>query len=328
MPSIRSPRRTLLVGCAALAGGFLSGCTSGPSADDSSSGSTLRFQMHRIGDSLIDRHVVDLEATRIPWDEEAFQAAIDGSDYTTRYHRPFPVRDGDEPAYARHEGVYYRLDSIVVGEEQVTRPVLRLYRVGRQGDSTELPDFTPNGALPAVDKRAIEIAHMAARARGNEGGYPVGLVERGGYVYRSEDRERRSRLLTEDGPSHVGYRDTVYRVDVTGETFYEPIYRPDVDPVAESEDEMDALLRGAVVDNRINPGSLTRDERGIVGRARSGGYEESHPFSDPFVSLLEALDRRAYIDGNIERDAGLDSARGDVLKYGEDYYDYHVRFES
>lgn len=334
MPSICSSRRNVLVGCAALGSGLLSGCTSrlfsGDTSPDSTSatGPRLHLRLASIGQSLVDHHVVDLTETRIEWDEKAFQAALEGSDFTLQYRHPFPVGDGDEPAYARHDGTYYRLDAVIVGEAEVTHPVLRLYRVGRQGDADDLPEFTPTDELPKVDQTAVHIAHMAARARGNRGGMPVGLVQRGGYVYRSAERADESRLLAESGPQHVSYRDVVYRIELSNETFYEPIYRPDVDPVAESTDEMEAVLRAVFVDSRIDPESRTQDERRIIREARGDGYAESHPFSDSFESILTALDKRAYLDGNIEKDAGVSMNGREVLQYGDEYYDYHLRFES
>lgn len=169
-------------------------------------------------------------------------------------------------------------------------------------------------------------AGEAARARGNEGGYPVGLVERGGHVYRSDRRE--SQLLGDSAPSHVGFRDVVYRTEVATETFYEPIYRPDLEPVADSEEEMEDVLRAVLVDSRIDQESLTTDERRIVQNAIGGGYQDTHPFSEPLVSLLEGLDRREFVDGNIEKDATIDRTRENVLKYGEEYYDYYLFLES
>lgn len=328
MPSTSVSRRRVLAACTPVAGGFLGGCSDGLRSGEASSGSTLHLRLHAIGRSLVERHVTDLAETDVEWDEDAFQAALDGSDYTLQYRRPFPVRNRDEPAYTLHEGTYYELDSVIVGEARVSRPILRLYGVGRQDGSDDLPAFTPHDELPPVDQRAVQIAHLATRARGNEGGMPVGLVERGGYAYRSEERANRSRLLTDSGPAHVGYRDAVYRVERSNETFFEPIYRPDIDPVAESEAEMEAVLRAAFVESRIDPDSLTQEERRIVRRARGNGYDESHPFSDPYVSLLEALDRRAFIDGNVEKDAGVERDRSPVLEYGAEYYEYFLRLES
>ena len=97
---------------------------------------------------------------------------------------------------------------------------------------------------------------------------------------------------------------------------------------ADGEEEMEAVLRTVYVDSRIDPDSLTGDEHQIVREARGEGYEESHPFSDAFESLLEALHRRAFIDGNIEKDAGIDRNRGDVLKYGDEYFDYRLLLEA
>lgn len=325
MPSTTSSRRDLLLTWAALAGGSLAGCTGTVSPDDSSTGSMLRLQLTPIGRSLVDHYVLDLEENRFERDEEALRATLNGSHYETQYRRPFPVRSGDEPAYTRHEGTFYELDSLVVGERRTTHSVLRLFEVERRDGSEQRPECTPLEALPVIDQRAVEIAHMAARARGNEGGYPVGLVERGGYVYRSDPGEDESRLVGDDAPTHVCHRGIVYRARMDEETFHEPIYRADVDPVATSREEMEGVLRAAFVAYRLEPEELTMEERRIIGEARNGGYEETHPFSAPLVSLLEDLDRREYIDGNVSKDAIGARSRGDVLRYGEEYYDCFLR---
>jgi hypothetical protein len=153
------------------------------------------------------------------------------------------------------------------------------------------------------------------------------LVERGGYVYRSADHVNESRLLGAGGPTHIEYRDRRYRVEVSVETFYDPIYRADVDPVAGSEAEMEAVLRAALVTARLELDSLTEAERRIIRRATGAGYDETHPFSEPLESVLKALDRRAYLDGDIENDGGLSRDRSAIVLYGAEYYDLHVWLE-
>lgn len=328
MPSIDTSRRKFLAGSLVLSSGLLSGCTSDFTTGGSSPAPSLHFQMESIGQSLVEHYVVDLEETRIEWDEDAFSAALEESNYTTQFRRPFPLRSGNEPAYTRHDGSFYELDSVIVGEERVSHPVLRLFRVGRQGESADLPNYTAQEELPRIDQHGVQIAHMAARARGNEGGFPVGLVERGGFVYRSPDHEDESRLVSQSGPDHVGFRDVIYRVEVSRETFYEPVHRPEINPVADSEEEMEAVLRGAFVDSRLDPASLSQEERQIIRNARGGGYEETHPFSDAFVSLLKALDRREFIDGNIKKDARHPRSRGNVVRYGSEYFDYFLRLDA
>lgn len=324
VPSTERTRRNVLAGSAAVFGGLLSGCVDGIDPRDSASNRTLTFQMEEGGRSLVDRYVVDLADTRVEWDETAFEAALAGDEFTTRHRRPFPVRNGDGPLYTFHDGTYYHLDSVVIGEERATHPVLRLFEEGRSSESDGLPDHTAHEDLPSVDRQAVSIAHMAARARGNEGGVPWGLVERGGYVYRSDARSQ-SRLLDESGPSHVAYQDFVYRCEVTEETFHEAIYRPDVEPVAGSASEMETVLRATLLDSRIDPASLTAEEREIVRTARGDGYEETHPFSEALTSLLEALDQRAYVDGDVEKDGQVERNRSYLLEYGSEYFRYWLQ---
>ncbi|QLG29484.1 hypothetical protein HUG10_11100 [Halorarum halophilum] len=279
--------------------------------------------------SLRERYVTDLSETRPPWDERAFDATLNGSTFTTQHRSPFPARGDDEPMYARRNGTYYHLDSHVVGEETVGHPVLRLYEVGDQDDPESVPDHVARSALPDVDRRAIRIAHFAARARGNVGGVPWDLVERDGYVYRDEEAIAASDLLDESGPSHVEHRGTIYEVEVTEETFHEAIYRADVDPVAESEAELETILRASLLDARIDRDDLSLGERDVLRRAMNDSYRESHPFSDAFRSVLKRLNRWPYLDGNVEKDAGVESGRQRrFLLYGDRYFQFTLWFAS
>jgi hypothetical protein len=167
---------------------------------------------------------------------------------------------------------------------------------------------------------------MAARARGNEGGVPWGLVRRGGYVYRDADAAAESRLLGDDAPSHVGYRDTVYDVEVGREPFHEAVYRPTAEPVAETPARMEAILRATFVDARLSGESLSRAARSVLRDARGDDYEERHPYSEAYRTVLTSLHARAYLDGNIETDAYVDEPGQGVVMYDEEYYDYRLRF--
>jgi hypothetical protein len=232
----------------------------------------------------------------------------------------------------------------VVDEAETTRPVLRLFEADT--DSDDEPGTDGDGAnaaetdeaernqtveteqLPEVDATAVRIAHLAARARDNPGGVPWGLVQRGGYVYRDDARVDESELLADDGPSHVRYRHRRYAVDVSRERFHEPVYRATVEPVADSPGRMEAILRAKFVDARISSDGLSPDARDVLRRARSDGYRESHPYSGAFESVLREAHRRAYLDGNVEKDAGVDRSGRRLLRYDGVYYDYRLRFVS
>lgn len=281
----------------------------------------LTLTLDRIDGSLRDRYVEDLAETEPDWDEEAFDATLDGEVYTTQYRKPFFDRP-DDPVYAEREGTYYRLGSVVVDEATTTRPVLRLFG----GDDDADGDATAQ--LPAGDERAVRIAHMAARARGNVGGMPVGLVERGGYVYRDEDAVEASQLLSSDGPDRVVHRDKSYRVEVSRETFHEPVYRATADPVAESPERMEAILRAKFVEARFARDDRSREALEVLREAQHGGYSESHPYSSGYEEVLRALHERAYLDGNIRKDATASRSNRTMLLYDDVYYEYRLRFEA
>ena len=333
-----SRRRVLAAGLAA-ATGALAGCldgsvTGGPA--DSGDDQVLVLTLDDAGETLRDGAVSDPAETNPWWDEAAFAAARDGERYTSQYRRPLPVA-GDDPAYAVHDGTYYRLDSVVVDEAAATRPVLRLFDIDDADSGAETANGTDAGGgadaverqtLPEGDRRAVRIAHFAARARGDAGGVPVGLVERGGYVYRTADAIDASELLAADGPNRVAYRDTVYRVEVTRERFHEPVYRAVAEPVASSPERMEAILRARTVGARLDRDDLSADARLVIEAARRDGYEESHPYSDGYAELLRAFHERPYLDGNVRKDGGGLESGSDRVRYGDRYYDYRLRFES
>jgi hypothetical protein len=204
-----------------------------------------------------------------------------------------------------------------------THPVLRLFELE---DSTATSiDGSEDGLLPESDQRAIRITHLAARARGNVGGYPSGLVQRGGYVYRSEAARDESDLLTEAGPDQVTFRETTYEVELTHEQFHEPIYRPLAEPVAESPDRMETILRATFVGARVSQADLSSTAQRIFTKARGSDYTEIHPFSDAYQELLIALDKRPYIDGNIQKDAGIRSNEHEMIQYEDTYHDQELR---
>lgn len=327
MPSMFTPRRRFLGVAGTVGTTLLAGCTD-RLVGGSSAESTLVLHLHHVGNSLRSRYVIDLTETQPGWARQSFTTALNGSDFTTQHRRPFPWNDGRAPVYTRHNGTYYHLDSVIVGEETVTHSVLRLVEVESESPPNPPQEAVARDELPPIDQAAVRVAHLAARARGNQGGAPWGLIERGGAVYRTDEATAESRLLDDAGPTYVTVRDELYRVETTVETFHEAVYRPDIEAVAETESGMEAILRAGLVEARVDPETLSPEAREIISSARREGYEETHPFSDAFTSLLKQMDQRAYIDGDITNDAGVESDRvSRYLGYGDDYYEYRLYFD-
>ncbi|OYR76082.1 hypothetical protein [Halorubrum ezzemoulense] len=328
MDELAPSRRRLLAG--ALAGGIgaAAGCLGTDSDDESDDGPELRLSLSRVEGSLRDRYVRDPDAPPERWDGAALDAALAGEPYTIRHRKPF-FAEPDDPAYARFEGTYYRLGSVIVDEVAETYPVLRLFEAESDGASAgdgESPvDGGEDGDLPEADQRAVHMAHFAARARGGVGGYPVGLVERGGYAYRAEASRAESALLDDDGPDYVTYRDTTYRVEIERERFHEAVHRPTAEAVAESPERMESILRAALVGPRVERDELSAEAGRIVDRAEAEEYGETHPYSDAYAELLRAIDARHYLDGNVRKDAGVRETEEAMIRYGDEYYERYLR---
>lgn len=331
MDELAPSRRRLLAG--ALAGGIgaAAGCLGTGSDGDAGEGDgpELRLSLSRVDGSLRDRYVHDRDGAPEEWDEAALDAALAGESYTTQGRKPF-FASSDDPAYALRDGTYYQLGSVVVDEVAETHPVLRLFEVDGEGsdsdgDGESAVDAGEEGDLPEADQRAVHIAHFAARARGDAGGYPVGLVDRGGYAYRAGSARAESALLADDGPDRVAYRDSTYRVEIERERFHEAVYRPTAKAVAESPDRMETVLRATFVGPRIAPDDLSAEATRIVEQTDIEEYAETHPYSDAYVELLRAMDARPYIDGNVRKDAGASETEEEMIRYGEEYYERYLR---
>ena len=281
-------RRRFLAATATLGAAALAGCGADVDDSDGQQSRELVLTLTHVDGPLHETRVLDLAERDPDWDVAAFEAARDGETYTTQYRKPF-FSDPEDPVYVLDDGTYYRLGSVVVDEVATTHPVLRLYD---DDETTATPVDEPVAApdLPSADERAVQIAQMAARARGNVGGMPVGLVQRGGYVYRDEEAADESRLLGADGPSHVTFQERVYRVEVTEERFHEPVYRATAEPVADSPETMEAALRGKFLDARFSRDDVSREARDALVEARGEGYAESHPYSSAYEELLPEVD--------------------------------------
>lgn len=322
---VSTRRRFLAAGLFTVLPAF-SGCLDG-SEPRSDADRSLHFALFPKDGPLREEFVVDLSATRPEWDEEAFEATLNGSTYTTQYRKPF-VSASDDPEYALWDGTYYQLGSVVVDEASEQHPVLRLTKV-ESGETEMASTSVAADTLPESDQRAVHIAHMAARARDNIGGVPWGLVERDGYVFRQEELIETSQLLDENGPEYVTHRETQYAVAVTEEQFYEPIYRATIEPVATSPEQMEAILKAARVEARISRDELSTDAREVLRQARGDGYSETHPYSSGYREVLRALHEWPYLDGNIEKDAFSHDHGAGMVSYADgDYAEYRLRFKS
>ncbi|RLM75997.1 hypothetical protein [Halorubrum sp. Atlit-26R] len=330
MDELAPSRRRFLAG--ALAGGIgaAAGCLGTGSDGDAADGPELRLSLSRVGGSLRDRYVHGRDDPPEEWDEAALDAVLAGEPYATQHRKPF-FATPDDPAYVLRDGTYYELGSVVVDEVAETYPVLRLFEVDSDGDSSagddgeSAVDAGEDGDLPEADRRAVHIAHFAARSRGDVGGYPVGLVQRGGYAYRNETARAESVLLDDDGPDRVTYRDSTYRVEIERERFHEAVYRPTAEAVAESPERVEAILRATFVGPRVERDDLSDEADRILRRAVGDEYAETHPYSDAYVELLRAIDARPYVDGNIRKDAGVGVNEEEMISYGEEYYERYLR---
>ncbi|MYL16388.1 hypothetical protein GLW36_06955 [Halorubrum terrestre] len=330
MDQLAPSRRRLLAG--ALAGGIgaAAGCLGTESDGDAGGGGgpELRLSLSRVDGSLRDRYVRSRDDPPEEWDEAALDAVLAGESYATQHRRPF-FAGPDDPAYVLRDGTYYELGSVVVDEVAETYPVLRLFEVNEGSGSDDggesAADAGDEGDLPQADQRAVHIAHFAARARGDVGGYPVGLVQRGGYAYRNGTARAESTLLAADGPDRVTYRDTTYRVEIERERFHEAVYRPIAEAVAESPERMETILRATFVGPRVERDELSDEADRILRRAAGNEYAETHPYSDAYVELLRAIDARPFIDGNVRKDAGVRESEEDMIRYGGEYYERYLR---
>lgn len=317
-------RRQLLVSGVTAGLAATAGCLGlGDNATSDDAGTALTLSLTRIDDPLRSRYVHEPDDPGERWDEQALDAVLNDEQYTTQFRKPF-FASPDDPAYVVDGGTYYQLGSVIVDEVTEIHPVLRLFET--EDEPASPVDASEDGDLPEVDQRAVHIAHMAARARGNEGGFPSGLVQRGGYVYRRADVRGESDLLAEECPDHVTYRETTYTVEITREQFHEPVYRPTAEPVADGPERMEEILKATFVGPRVSQADLSSESQQIIFEARADDYSEIHPFSDAYEELLRALDKRAYIDGNVRKDAGVHASEKKMVQYEDAYYEYFLRF--
>jgi hypothetical protein len=73
---------------------------------------------------------------------------------------------------------------------------------------------------------------------------------------------------------------------------------------------------------------LSEAARDVVETARTAGYGESHPDSPGNWQVLRRLHERAYRDGDVQKDAGIDDDGRRLLRYEGVYDDYWLCFGS
>ena len=314
-------RRAFLAGGLATVTSASAGCLGVFQDSEPTDPRELQLALDQSSGTLRERYVFDREDPPTYWVDGALEAALTDESFTVTGRRPFGPRP-EESEYVHDEGTYYLVDAVVVDETSDVRPVLRLSTVDAEPNEV---DAISAETLPEIDQQAVDVAWKAARARGNVGGVPWGLVQRGGFVYPAEGSDR-SRLLGADALDRIEYRGNVYAVTVARETFHRPVYRPTAHAVATTEGRMEAILRAQLVDARFDRDDVSDAAHEIIIEATQTSYAESHPYSTEYRDLLRAMHKRGYIDGNIEKDAGLGDSHTGTIRYDDIYYEYDLRF--
>jgi len=312
MPS--PPRREFLAAAGAAAGTALAGCA----AVDGLSGEpqlTYTLDADRIGTSLAPLALWQPPEKPRPWTADYaanVDAAVAGERPTTYGYRPVP--DGE---YVERDGTYYRLAVVTTGLERVERPVLRLEWVGRLDELEDPPKRVRFPALTRLDQHAVKIAYVAARHRQMGGTAPGDVVEAGGYVYRRDYEGPQSALAPDPQHDYVAYNGAVLEVAVERREFAEPARTGVAIPVAGSEPEFERTLDGEMVDARLDPETLSEDQRLMLSR---DDYEETTPLSEGYRELLVDLDLGDLL--NIGTGADPRAENGLHLALGGEYYRY------
>ncbi|ELZ27732.1 hypothetical protein C475_07420 [Halosimplex carlsbadense 2-9-1] len=308
------PRREFLAAAGAAAGTALSGCA----AVEGLSGEqqlTYTLDADRVGTSLAPLALWEPPEEPRSWTADYaanVEAAVAGERPTTHGYRPVP--DGE---YVERDGTYYRLSVVTTGLERIERPVLRLKWVGRLDELEDPPERVRFPALTRLDQRAVKIAYVAARHRQMGGTAPGGVVEAGGYVYRRGYEGSQSGLAPDPLHDHVEYNGTVLEVSVERRTFAEPARTGVATPVADSEAGFERALDGEMVDARLDPETLSEDQRLMLSR---DSYEETTPLSEGYRELLADLGLSDLLNVGTEADSRAEN--GLYLALGEEYYRY------
>ena len=308
-------RRTLLT---ALAAGpaALAGCQSVPGGDAQTP--TYALDLDEVGQSLAQHMLWKPPEGDAPWNRvgrDAWRTATGGGDYVT--YGFAPVNDGE---YTVRDGTYYQLRTTVTGQRSMERPVLRLDWVGRIDELADPPEAVDYGSLPPLDRRAVEAAFFAARARETGGGASWKFTERGGYVYRLLDVGR-SRLVPDPAHEFVAFEGVVLRVKTTTETVPEAEYVTTAREVADSRTAFAEVVDAALVDARIQSAELSQEARAVMAEAAGpGAYRETVPLSNEFEEVLRALELQGYLSTTTAECPTGESGR--YLAFDGQYYTY------
>ncbi|QPV61800.1 hypothetical protein I7X12_13700 [Halosimplex litoreum] len=314
MPSRSPSRREFLAAAGLAAGTSLAGCA----AVEGLSGEqqlTYTLDTDRIGTSLAPLALWEPPEEPRPWTADYaanVDAAVAGERPTTHGYRPIP--DGE---YVERDDTYYRLAVVTTGLERIERPVLRLEWVGRLDELDDPPGRVRLPALTRLDQRAVKIAYVAARHREVGGTAPGGAVEAGGYVYRRGYEGPQSAFAPDPLHEHVEFNGTVLEVSVERREFAEPARTGVAIPVADSEAGFERALDGEMVDARLDPETLSEDQRPMLYR---DGYEETTPLSEDYRELIADLGLGDLLDVGTE--TGSRAENGLHLALGEEYYRY------
>lgn len=73
-------------------------------------------------------------------------------------------------------------------------------------------------------------------------------------------------------------------------------------------------------------GDLSGQARSLLRDATGEGYAETHPFSETYRTVLTWLHARAYLDGNVEKDAYVEDPGAGMALYDGSCYRYRLRF--
>ena len=308
-------RRTVLAAIAATPV-TVAGCQSVPG--ERGNGLTYALDVDSVGKSLVAHTTWAPPEGDVPWilvARDAWRTATGGGTYVTYGYAPVP---GEE--YTVREGWYYLLQTTVTGQKDIERPVLRLEWVGHADELAKPPDAVDYQSLPPLDRKAVEVAFFAARARESGGGAPWELVERGGYVYRHLTMGR-SELVTHREHRYVNYEGVILRVRAGRETLPEPKYETTAKRVANSKRAFARVVDAALVDARLSGASLSAEARQLITTATgAGAYRETTPLSSEFRETLRALHLRRYLSLS-ESDAPTGESDR-YLEFDGTYYTY------
>ncbi|MFA1611861.1 hypothetical protein [Halobellus rubicundus] len=279
-------RRTLLRSAAAAGLTAVAGCAALPSFGTDDAGPEYTLTADRIDASPVEHALYEPDE-----DDPLFGApartALDSilpdGRYTTYGYESLPAG-----AYVRHDGIYYRTESVVTGRERMTRPLVRVEEVAEESvpeDAVLVDD------LDRPSARVVKILHANAQTDGESGS--ADLLRGEAYVLR-RPAELESRLASDDFDGRVvtmTESDTwAYRVRVTRRPILETAYTALAIEVADSESAFREVVFGSRIDAELAPGDLAGDAREVLERCLSRGrHAETAPLSPGFDAVLEAL---------------------------------------